>query len=61
MREIWDDSCKFSIWLEIEILACEAMAQLGLIPEADARAIRARGKIFAFLRFSRLRNEPITT
>jgi len=25
-------------------MACEAMAQLGLIPEADAKAIRARGK-----------------
>jgi adenylosuccinate lyase len=44
LREIWDDCCKFSIWLEIETLACEAMAQLGLIPEADAKAIRARGK-----------------
>jgi adenylosuccinate lyase len=44
LREIWDDSCKFSIWLEIETLACEAMAQLGLIPLADAEAIRTRGK-----------------
>ena len=44
MRELWDDSCKYSIWLEIEVLACEAMAELGLIPEADAIAIRARGK-----------------
>jgi adenylosuccinate lyase len=44
MREIWEDSCKFSIWLEIETLACEAMARLGLIPEADAKVIRARGK-----------------
>src|SRR6202162_4772351 len=44
MREIWEDSCKFSIWLEIEILACEAMARLGLIPKADAKVIRARGK-----------------
>ena len=44
MREIWEDSCKFSVWLEIEILACEAMAQRGLIPEADARAIRERAK-----------------
>jgi adenylosuccinate lyase len=44
MREIWDDSCKYSIWLEIEVLACEAMAELGLIPEEDAQAIRARGK-----------------
>jgi adenylosuccinate lyase len=44
MREIWDDSCKYSVWLEIEVLACEAMAELGLIPEADAQAIRARGR-----------------
>jgi adenylosuccinate lyase len=44
MRELWEDACKFSIWLEIEILACEAMARLGLIPEADAKVIRARGK-----------------
>jgi adenylosuccinate lyase len=44
MREIWDDSCKYSIWLKIEVLACEAMAELGLIPEADAQAIRVRGK-----------------
>jgi adenylosuccinate lyase len=44
LREIWDDFCKFSIWLEIETLACEAMAQIGLIPEEDALAIRARGK-----------------
>ena len=44
MREIWGDERKFSIWLEIESLACEAMAHLGLIPKADARAIRERGK-----------------
>lgn len=44
MREVWGDERKFSIWLEIETLACEAMADLGLIPEADARAIRERGK-----------------
>src|ERR1700736_3770158 len=44
MLEIWGDERKFSIWLEIESLACEAMAQLWLIPEADAKAIRDRGK-----------------
>jgi len=44
MLEIWGDERKFSIWLEIESLACEAMAQLGLIPEVDAKAIRDRGK-----------------
>jgi adenylosuccinate lyase len=44
MRDIWGDERKFSIWLEIESMACEAMAGLGLIPEADARVIRERGK-----------------
>jgi adenylosuccinate lyase len=44
MRELWEDSCKFSVCLEIEVLVCEAMARLGLIPEADAKVIRARGK-----------------
>ena len=47
MREIWTENKKFSIWLEIEILACEAMAELGLIPKEDARTIRERGKFSA--------------
>lgn len=44
MREVWSDEHKFAIWLEIETLACEAMAELGLIPQEDAKIIRARGK-----------------
>jgi adenylosuccinate lyase len=44
MREIWSDERRFSIWLEIETLICEAMAQLGQIPESDARAIRERAR-----------------
>src|SRR3979490_44129 len=44
MREIWTEENKFSIWLEIETLACEAMAEVGLIPKEDAAAIRVRGK-----------------
>jgi adenylosuccinate lyase len=44
MREVWSEERKFSIWLEIETLACEAMAELGLIPRDDAEAIRAKGK-----------------
>jgi len=47
MREIWTENKKFSIWLEIETLACEAMAELGLIPKKDARIIRERGKFSA--------------
>ena len=44
MRAIWSEDRKFSIWLEIEVLACEALAELGLIPEADARTIRAQAR-----------------
>jgi len=44
MRELWSDKRKFEIWLEIEILACEAMAKLGQIPEADAAEIRKRAR-----------------
>ncbi|HEY6111446.1 MAG TPA: adenylosuccinate lyase [Chthoniobacterales bacterium] len=44
MREIWTDQRKFEIWLEIEILACEAMAELGQIPKEDAAEIRGRAR-----------------
>ena len=44
MRAIWSDEHKFEIWLEIETLACEAMARLGLIPTEDAAEIRKKGR-----------------
>src|ERR1700756_1678236 len=44
MRDIWSEERKFSIWLEIETLACEAMADLGLIPRSDAEVIRGKGR-----------------
>jgi adenylosuccinate lyase len=44
MRALWSDQRKYEIWLEIETLACEAMARLGQIPEADAREIRTKAK-----------------
>src|SRR6184192_2859021 len=44
MRAIWSDERKFEIWLEIETLACDAMARLGLIPKEDAAVIRKKGR-----------------
>ncbi len=44
MRAVWTDQRKYEIWLEIEVSACEAMAELGLIPLADAQEIRAKGR-----------------
>lgn len=40
MRAIWSDVRKFEIWLEIETLALEAMAELGQIPKEDAAEVR---------------------
>ncbi len=44
MRKIWSDERRFQIWLEIEVLACEAMAELGQIPKEDAAEIRKRAR-----------------
>src|SRR5207244_10740843 len=44
MSRIWSDERKFQIWLEIEVLACEAMAGLGQIPRQDAAEIRKRAR-----------------
>ena len=38
---LFTDEARFSAWLEVEILATEAWAALGVVPEADAAAIRA--------------------
>jgi adenylosuccinate lyase len=43
MTTIWEPQTRFAIWLEIETLAAEAMAELGQIPADAARAIRTRG------------------
>src|SRR5712691_8437154 len=44
MGQIWSDKRKFQIWLEIEVLACEAMAELGQIPKKDVAEIRKRAR-----------------
>ncbi|OGU76856.1 MAG: adenylosuccinate lyase [Ignavibacteria bacterium RIFCSPLOWO2_12_FULL_56_21] len=44
MGRIWEDDNKYRIWLEIEILACEANARLGAIPKEAAGAIRNKAK-----------------
>ncbi len=44
MRQLWSDERKFQIWLEIETLACEAMAELGQIPKEDAAEIRNKAR-----------------
>jgi adenylosuccinate lyase len=39
---LFSDETRFALWLEIELLAVEARADLGVIPRADAAACRER-------------------
>lgn len=41
MGAIWTEQNKYQAWLEVEILACEAWAELGDIPKEDVAKIRA--------------------
>ena len=41
MGKIWTDQNRYQAWLEVEILADEAWAELGEIPKADVEKIRA--------------------
>lgn len=42
MRAIWTEENKFKAWLEVEICACEAWAELGVIPKADVALLREK-------------------
>lgn len=37
MGNIWTEENKFKAWLEVEILACEAWSELGVIPADDVK------------------------
>ena len=43
MTAIWEPETRFQIWLEIEAHACDAMAELGVVPKDAAKAIWERG------------------
>ena len=39
MTDIWEPATKFKIWYEIEAHACDAQAELGVIPKENAEAV----------------------
>src|SRR6185369_16072235 len=45
MGRIWTDEARYAHWLEIELLACEALSARGDVPKAAVRAMRRRAKI----------------
>ena len=42
MKEIWSEENKFRKWLDIEIYACKALCQKGVIPESALKNIREK-------------------
>lgn len=45
MRKIWRDENKFQAFLKVEIIACKAWSNLGVIPEEDVALIEEKAKI----------------
>ncbi|HUR18588.1 MAG TPA: adenylosuccinate lyase [Acidimicrobiales bacterium] len=42
MAVLWTDEARLAQWLEVEVLAVEGWALVGVVPETDARAVRER-------------------
>ncbi len=45
MLKIWEPATRFRIWFEIESHACDALAELGVIPQSAAQNIRLKGDV----------------
>src|SRR5437879_633607 len=46
MRSIWSDESKLKIWLQIELLASEALVAEGIVPRTDFERIKAGAEYF---------------
>jgi adenylosuccinate lyase len=42
IADLFTDDARFGAWLEVEVLAVEAWAEIGVIPRADAQTVRER-------------------
>ncbi|HUY23171.1 MAG TPA: adenylosuccinate lyase [Acidimicrobiales bacterium] len=42
MAALFTDEARFEMWLEVELLAVEGWAEVGVVPRAEAAALRAR-------------------
>ena len=45
IKNIWEDYNKYSIWLDIELAAAEAMEKLKIIPKGIVKKVKSRAKI----------------
>ncbi len=56
MANIWSEENKYRAWLEVEILADEAWAELGEIPKEDVALIREKAAEWAVEKNVRINN-----
>ena len=45
IRDIWEDYNRYSIWLNIELAAAEAMEKLNIIPKGIVKKVRSKARI----------------
>ena len=45
LKVIWEDYNKYSLWLEIELAAAEAMEKLKIIPRGVVKKVKSKAKI----------------
>ena len=45
IADLFTDEARFGAWLEVEVLAVEAWAELGVVPADAARAVRERARV----------------
>jgi adenylosuccinate lyase len=55
--ELWSSARRFAVWLEIELAACEAMEEGGLVPAGTAASIRAKRLVLSPARIDEIERE----
>ena len=60
MGAIWTEENKFKAWLEVEILACEAWAELGDIPKEDVKKFVSMHHLISIV-FMKLKKRHVMT
>ena len=47
MGRVWSEDNKYRQWLEVELAAAEALAEMGQVPEDAARLLRRHASVTA--------------
>ena len=61
MGAVWTDERRFARWLDVELAALEAWAELGVVPADAVAAVRERARVDVGARRARSSGAPTTT